>query len=80
VHFAADLVLKAIGQRAELTWLEGSGVELRAGRIVAGDDGATGIPGLHAGGDARHGGRDLTVEAVEDGKRAARAIDAFLKG
>jgi dihydropyrimidine dehydrogenase (NAD+) subunit PreT len=76
VRFGADLVLKAIGQRTELAWLEGSGVELRAGRIVAGDDGSTGVPGLWAGGDARHGGRDLTVEAVEDGKRAARAIHA----
>jgi dihydropyrimidine dehydrogenase (NAD+) subunit PreT len=80
VHIEADLVLKAIGQRAELAWLEGSGVELRAGRIVAGDDGFTGVPGLYAGGDARHGGRDLTVEAVEDGKRAARAIHASLEG
>lgn len=75
----ADLVLKAIGQRFDAPWLEGSGVELRGGRIVAADDGSTGVPGLWAGGDCRFGGRDLTVEAVEDGKRAARAIDAALR-
>jgi dihydropyrimidine dehydrogenase (NAD+) subunit PreT len=31
-----------------------------------------------AGGDCRHGGRDLTVEAVEHGKRAAESIHASL--
>jgi dihydropyrimidine dehydrogenase (NAD+) subunit PreT len=32
-----------------------------------------------AGGDCRAGGLDLTVEAVEHGKRAAKAMHAFLK-
>jgi glutamate synthase (NADPH/NADH) small chain len=40
----------------------------------------TGLPGVWAGGDCRAGGRDLTVEAVEDGKRAAHSIHAFLNG
>jgi WD40 repeat protein len=51
---------------------------LQDGRIVADDDGSTGVAGLFAGGDCRLGGRDLTVEAVEDGKRAARAIHTHL--
>jgi dihydropyrimidine dehydrogenase (NAD+) subunit PreT len=51
---------------------------LQQGRIVADDEGRTGLAGLYAGGDCRLGGRDLTVEAVEDGKRAARAIHAQL--
>ena len=34
--------------------------------------------GLFAGGDCCLGGRDLTVEAVEDGKRAAAAIHAAI--
>jgi glutamate synthase (NADPH/NADH) small chain len=75
---AADMVFKAIGQRLADTLLAGSGVALRDGRVVADDDGATGVTGLWAGGDCRAGGLDLTVEAVEDGKRAARSIHAHL--
>ena len=59
--------------------LEGSGHALEGGRIVADDDGRTALPRLYAGGDCRRGGRDLTVEAVADGRRAAAAIDADLK-
>jgi glutamate synthase (NADPH/NADH) small chain len=32
-----------------------------------------------AGGDCAHGGRDLTVEAVEHGKRAAISMDLALR-
>ncbi len=74
----ADMVFKAIGQKFDSAWLEGAGLTMRAGRIVADDDGRTGVPGLYAGGDCRLGGRDLTVEAVQDGKRAANAIHAEL--
>ena len=58
--------------------LADSGLALKGGRVVADDDGRTGVPKLFAGGDCRAGGRDLTVEAVEDGKRAARAIHVEL--
>ncbi len=75
---AADMVLKAIGQKLDSALLDDCGLTLREGRVVADDDGHTGVPGLFAGGDCRLGGRDLTVEAVEDGKRAARAIHAQL--
>ncbi len=75
---AADMVLKAIGQRLDSTPWTGSGLVLQAGRIQADDDGRTAVPGLYAGGDCRLGGRDLTVEAVQDGKRAALAIHAQL--
>ena len=77
-HFAADMVLKAIGQKLDAGPLAGSGLQLQGGRVVADDDGRTGVPGLYVGGDCRAGGRDLTVEAVEDGKRAALAIHAQL--
>lgn len=76
---AADTVFKAIGQRLDESLLAGTGLALQGGRIVADDDGRTGVDGLWAGGDCRLGGRDLTVEAVEDGKRAAAAIDAELR-
>jgi glutamate synthase (NADPH/NADH) small chain len=72
------MVLKAIGQKLDTGLLDDCGLTLREGRVVADDDGRTGVPGLYAGGDCRLGGRDLTVEAVEDGKRAAAAIHAEL--
>jgi glutamate synthase (NADPH/NADH) small chain len=75
---AADMVLKAIGQKLDASLLDDGGLTLREGRVVADDDGRTGVPGVWAGGDCRLGGRDLTVEAVEDGKRAAAAIHAEL--
>jgi glutamate synthase (NADPH/NADH) small chain len=75
---AADMVFKAIGQKLDDSLLPGSGLTVSGGRIVADADGRTGVPGLYAGGDCRAGGQDLTVQAVEDGKRAATAIHADL--
>jgi glutamate synthase (NADPH/NADH) small chain len=71
--FTADLVLKAIGQL-----FTGAGGEFAAGRIAVDAVYSTQIPGVFAGGDCTPG-IDLTVHAVQDGKLAARAIDAFLK-
>jgi len=76
--FAADVVLKAIGQKLDEAVLADSGLTLKGGRVVADIDGRTGVAKLYAGGDCRAGGRDLTVEAVEDGKRAAKAIHAAI--
>ena len=76
--FAADMVMKAIGQKLDDGVLAGAGLTLERGRVVADADGRTGVAGLWAGGDCRAGGRDLTVEAVEDGKRAALSIAAAL--
>ena len=73
---AADMVLKAIGQKFDAAPFERSGLMLHGGRMQADQDCRTGMPRLYAGGDCRAGGRDLTVEAVEDGKRAALAIHA----
>lgn len=72
----ADLVLRAIGQ----SFVAGPVPELalEGGRLRTDDQGRTSRPGVWAGGDCRHGGRDLTVEAVEDGKVAARSIHAAL--
>ena len=73
----ADMVLKAIGQTMVAQPL-GSALELQAGRIRTDAEGQTSHPKVWAGGDCRAGGRDLTVEAVEHGKVAARAIHATL--
>ncbi|RQV02994.1 NAD(P)-dependent oxidoreductase [Burkholderia cenocepacia] len=75
----ADMVLKAIGQTlvpdgiaAELLTADGSRIEVDA-------DGRTALPDVWAGGDcAATGSIDLTVQAVQDGKRAAASIDATL--
>jgi glutamate synthase (NADPH/NADH) small chain len=75
---ATDMVFKAIGQTLETEALAASGLTIERGRVVADAEGHTGVPRLWAGGDCRAGGRDLTVEAVEDGKRAAIAIHAAL--
>jgi glutamate synthase (NADPH/NADH) small chain len=71
----ADLVLKAVGQALSIP---GDNLEIKKGRIVVDVDYATSLPGVWAGGDCIGTATDLTVQAVEDGKRAARAIDRAL--
>ena len=80
VVFAADMVLKAIGQQLDEAPLAGSGLVLEGGRLRTDGEGRTNLERVHAGGDCRLGGRDLTVQAVADGRRAALAIDAELRG
>jgi len=78
---AADMVFKAIGQMLINDGLDGNAdvLELRGGRIAVDAQRRTSIPGVWAGGDCVAGGQDLTVVAVEDGKRAALSIDRHLR-
>ena len=69
---AADMVLKAIGQHFRPDPL-GAMLALQDGRIAVDDDRRTSLPDVYAGGDCVPG-PDLTVVAVQDGKRAAAAI------
>ena len=78
ITWEADMVLKAIGQTLGNPVLAQAGFTLQGGRIATDADGKTNIAGVWAGGDCRAGGLDLTVEAVEHGKRAAQAIHAHL--
>lgn len=74
----ADQVFKAIGQRFDADVFESGefpGVE--NGRIQVDEERRTSMPGVWAGGDCV-AGRDLTVVAVEDGKRAAESIHCDL--
>lgn len=73
----ATKVLKAIGQKLDLSML--SGIDIENGKIAVGGDFQTSVEGVFAGGDCIKSGEDLTVQAVEDGKQAAHAIDAYLK-
>ncbi|MGL6112881.1 MAG: NAD(P)-dependent oxidoreductase [Rubrivivax sp.] len=74
----ADVVLTAIGQAFEAQPL-GLALALKDGRIATDATGRTSHAKVWAGGDCRHGGRDLTVEAVEHGKVSAMAIDRSLR-
>ncbi len=78
-----DRVLLAIGQGPELDWLEhgADGVGATRQRRLAADavTFATGRPGVFGTGDVRVGAATV-VEAVAEGRRAAYAIDAYLKG
>jgi len=81
-HLDADAVIMAIGQQADFSFLaDEDGVELTpAGTVVIDPDTlATTAPGIYAGGDAAFGPR-IAIEAVANGKRAARSMDAYLGG
>ena len=75
----ADSAVKAIGQqpRAELAdWIDG--LEFEHGQVRVDESGRTGNSKFFCGGDAINGGASV-VEAVRDGKRAAKAIDEALR-
>ncbi len=79
-----DRVLLAIGQGPELDWLETPGNEgvgatknrrLKADAVTF----STGRPAVFGSGDVRIGAATV-VEAIAEGRRAAYAVDAYLKG
>src|SRR5258705_3462818 len=78
-----DRVLLAIGQGPDLTWIgPGSdGVEATKQNRLKADAVTfeTGRPGVFGPGDVRIGAATV-VAAVAEGRRAAYAVDAFLKG
>jgi 2-oxoacid:acceptor oxidoreductase delta subunit (pyruvate/2-ketoisovalerate family) len=76
----ADAVVLALGQEVDLSFLENvPGLEIKDGVVQVGPDLMTGRPGVFAGGDMVPSERTVTV-AVGHGKKAARHIDAWLKG
>ena len=76
----ADSVVLALGQEADLSLLGGTPeITVDGGVVPVGADMMTARPGVFAGGDIVEGSRTLT-EAIGHGKRAARAIDAWLAG
>ena len=77
-----QMVVMAIGARPDPELAKAlPGVKLdRGGRIViAPETGATSRAGVYAGGDVAADGGMLIVRAVAEGKRAAQAIDAYLR-
>lgn len=77
----ADSVIIAIGQSGELDWIKPEdGLTVKRGGMLQVDDHLmTTAPGIFAGGDVAFGPR-LIIDAVANGQRAARGIDAFLRG
>jgi NADPH-dependent glutamate synthase beta subunit-like oxidoreductase len=76
----ADSLVLALGQEADLRLLEGvPGIEVADGVVQVGPNMMTGHDGIFAGGDMVPAERTVTV-GVGHGKRAARHIDAWLRG
>jgi len=77
----ADSLILALGQEADSGFLKRApGVEFKAdGTVIVDDNMMTGHPGIFAGGDMVPSERTVTV-AVGHGKKAARHIDAYLRG
>jgi NADPH-dependent glutamate synthase beta subunit-like oxidoreductase len=78
---AADTVILALGQQSDTLFLrEVPGVEFEAdGTVLVSASLMTGCPGVFAGGDMVPSERTVTV-GVGHGKKAARHIDAYLRG
>ena len=77
---AADSVVLALGQDVDLSLLDGvPGLELKDGVVQVGASMMTGHAGIFAGGDMVPAERTVTV-AIGHGKKAARHIDAWLRG
>ena len=77
-----DTVVVAVGQMADLTFLgDGHGLRTTPQNWIAVDRDtlATSRAGVFAGGDIAFGPR-IVIQAVADGRRAARSIDSHLTG
>lgn len=77
----ADSLILALGQETDTRFLhEVPGIQFKPDGVVIVDDNMmTGSPGIFAGGDMVPSERTVTV-AVGHGKKAARCIDAYLRG
>jgi NADPH-dependent glutamate synthase beta subunit-like oxidoreductase len=77
----ADALILALGQDTDTGFLKNlPGLEFEWDGVVKVNQGMmTGCPGIFAGGDMTPGDRTVTV-AIGHGKKAARHIDAWLRG
>ena len=77
---AADTLVLALGQDVDLSLLDGvPGLEVNNGVVKVDVQMMTGYAGIFAGGDMVPAERNVTV-AIGHGKKAARNIDAWLRG
>jgi len=75
---AADTIILAIGQAADLSFVKGD-LKVARGLIAVDETQQTGIPGVFAGGDAAKAPGTI-IEAIAQGRTAASAIDRYLGG
>jgi len=74
-----DVLVPAIGQAIDLSWLDGSGIEAnRNTTLVANGALAATRPGVFAAGDAVSGPATV-VQAVAQGNRVAAQVDYYLR-
>ncbi len=79
-ELAADSLVLALGQEADLSLLDGvPGLEIEDGVVQVDERMMTGHEGIFAGGDMVPAERTVTV-GIGHGKQAARNIDAWLRG
>jgi glutamate synthase (NADPH/NADH) small chain len=78
-----DMVIKAIGEKKQVALIQKlfPGLKLDARGVIMRDQdtGQTNLPHVFSGGDCANGGKEV-VNAVAEGKKAARGIHAFLNG
>ena len=78
-----DMVIKAIGEQKQVELFKKlfPALEIHPRGVVRRnpDTGQTNLPNVFSGGDCANGGREV-VNAVAEGKKAARGIHAFLSG
>jgi NADPH-dependent glutamate synthase beta subunit-like oxidoreductase/2,4-dienoyl-CoA reductase-like NADH-dependent reductase (Old Yellow Enzyme family) len=77
----ADMVITAIGQRVNLDFMSTSKVKATKRGTIDTDARslATSVAGIFAGGDVARG-QGTMIEAIADGRKAAVAIDCYLRG
>jgi len=76
--FEAESVIIAAGEEIEVSFLP-KGLEKKEGIVLTQRDGSTGIKGIFAGGDLTSNQRTV-AHAIGSGKKAALAMDCYLKG
>ncbi len=74
-----DTVILAVGQQSALGFLEGSGIEIDGNWIKVDRNGRTNVECVFAAGDAVTGPATV-IDAIAGGKKAAEAIDSYLRG
>lgn len=74
----AHNIIIAAGEEIEVSFLP-KGLEKKEGIVLTQRDGSTGIKGIFAGGDLTSSQRTV-AHAIGSGKKAALAIDCYLKG
>ncbi len=79
-QIVCDMVIKAIGQKKQIGFLEGLGIQFdEKGRVLVNENRQTSNPKIFAGGDCVNGGAEA-VDASQAGKLAAKGVHRELRG